>query len=177
MSEDIEGAAICRFGSCIPSRCGDGYVNSRMGADEQCDDGNAIDGDGCDTDCTFSCESAGDCDDGNICNGPEGCDPMTNRCRSRRMPAEDGTACGEERACRSRMCVAVSCGDSVVDMGEDCDDGNTTDGDGCDTDCTFSCTRDRGVEMAPMQWCGVCDAATNRCVSTDPPTCATRSRA
>jgi hypothetical protein len=27
----------------------------------------------------------------------------------------------------------------VTDTGEECDDGNTTDGDGCDNDCTISC--------------------------------------
>ncbi len=32
----------------------------------------------------------------------------------------------------------VTCGDNVVDPGEECDDGNTTNGDGCDNNCTFS---------------------------------------
>ena len=31
-----------------------------------------------------------------------------------------------------------TCGDTVVDAGEDCDDGNLTNGDGCDNNCTFT---------------------------------------
>ncbi len=30
------------------------------------------------------------------------------------------------------------CGDGVLDAGEDCDDNNTTDGDGCDSNCTIT---------------------------------------
>jgi cysteine-rich repeat protein len=54
--------------------CGNGALDGP----EQCDDGNAVDGDGCDSNCTVtSCgngiETAGeDCDDGNTANG-DGC--------------------------------------------------------------------------------------------------------
>jgi cysteine-rich repeat protein len=30
------------------------------------------------------------------------------------------------------------CGDRVLDLGEECDDGNLVDGDGCDSDCTIT---------------------------------------
>jgi cysteine-rich repeat protein len=33
------------------------------------------------------------------------------------------------------------CGNGSVEGGEDCDDGNDVDGDGCDSDCTWSCER------------------------------------
>ncbi len=33
----------------------------------------------------------------------------------------------------------VRCGDGVVDPGEECDDGNNVDGDGCSADCEFGC--------------------------------------
>jgi cysteine-rich repeat protein len=36
--------------------------------------------------------------------------------------------------CRSN-CTVPRCGDSVFDAGEVCDDGNTSDGDGCSADC------------------------------------------
>jgi cysteine-rich repeat protein len=36
--------------------------------------------------------------------------------------------------------ISPLCGNSTLDDGEDCDDGNDVDGDGCDGDCTFSCT-------------------------------------
>jgi cysteine-rich repeat protein len=35
-------------------------------------------------------------------------------------------------------CTSVSCGDGVVQPGEDCDDANDVDGDGCNTDCRAS---------------------------------------
>src|SRR6185436_8247296 len=41
------GVESCNF-------CGDGVVNGPAGA-EDCDDGNAINGDGCNTDCKFAC--------------------------------------------------------------------------------------------------------------------------
>ena len=57
------------------ARCGDGTVD----AGEDCDDGNAVDGDGCNADCTVA--GCGDhvvqpdeaCDDGNLVDG-DGCD-------------------------------------------------------------------------------------------------------
>ncbi len=34
-------------------------------------------------------------------------------------------------------CATPTCGDSIVNDGEDCDDGNTSAGDGCDAECQF----------------------------------------
>lgn len=50
-----------------------------------------------------------------------------------------GEACddaGESATCNAN-CTAVACGDSIVNAsaGETCDDGNTTDGDGCSSSC------------------------------------------
>ena len=36
--------------------------------------------------------------------------------------------------------VPPTCGDGIMDPGEQCDDGNEIEGDGCDGDCTWSCT-------------------------------------
>ena len=52
----------------------------------------------------------------------------------------DGASCVFEGAtgrCMDGLCLAVGCGNSVVDVGtgEVCDDGNTTSGDGCRADC------------------------------------------
>jgi cysteine-rich repeat protein len=87
--------------------CGDGIVQPG----ELCDDGNGVDGDGCEHDCTPSCgngkvDPGEECDDG---NGDE-----TDGCRH---------------------CLLPFCGDGVVDPGEECDDGNDADGDGCDASC------------------------------------------
>jgi cysteine-rich repeat protein len=89
--------------------CGDGIVDFV----EDCDDGNAVQGDGCDTNCTVSAcgngiQSAGElCDDGNVAGG-------------------DG--------CRSD-CTVEACSDGIVDPGEECDDGNLAPGDCCDSAC------------------------------------------
>lgn len=38
----------------------------------------------------------------------------------------------------NRTCAV--CGDNIVEMSEACDDGNTRNGDGCDSDCKLECT-------------------------------------
>jgi len=77
------------------ARCGDGDV----GAGEVCDDGNGIDGDGCDRNCTPTACGNGvrtlgeACDDGNRTDG-DGCDAN---------------------------CTPTACGNGVVTDGEECD--------------------------------------------------------
>jgi len=51
---------LCIDGNCVPTSCGDGILDDRT--DEQCDDGNPIDGDGCEVGCMFSCTMDEDCD-------------------------------------------------------------------------------------------------------------------
>ena len=94
------------------SLCGNGTID----IGEDCDDGNAVDGDGCDSNCTpTACgngvlTAAEECDDGNSIDG-DGC---------------------------SAVCIIEFCGDGVIQagIGEQCDDGNAVDGDGCDSNCT-----------------------------------------
>ncbi len=126
---------VCRAGVCAMPVCG----NSIVEGSETCDDGNSMNGDGCDNDCTYSCTMTSDCDDGMACNGAETCNTSTHVCTN---PADlaDGTSCGGGNVCRGGSCVAPSCGNTIVETGEDCDDGNSTNGDGCDNDCTYSCT-------------------------------------
>ena len=56
--------------SVFSTRCGDGVLD----AGEQCDDGNASDGDGCSAGCRIECASVADCHDTNPCT--------ETRCRS-----------------------------------------------------------------------------------------------
>ncbi|MDI7267560.1 MAG: DUF4215 domain-containing protein [Myxococcota bacterium] len=119
--------------------CGDGLVDSG----EQCDDRNALGGDGCDAACRlepgWTCpepgrpcvaERCGDaivaggeqCDDGGIEAG-DGCSPA---CR-----LEEGWTCDEP----GRPCRRTTCGDGVVEGTEQCEDRNHDLGDGCDTFC------------------------------------------
>ena len=38
----------------------------------------------------------------------------------------------------SKRDIGFRCGNSIVDPGEDCDDGNQASGDGCENDCSFT---------------------------------------
>jgi len=91
--------------------CGNGATEG----DEQGDDGNDIEGDACDSNCTIpTCGngilSAGEeCDDGN---------------------AMTGDLC-------NATCQVTICGDGKIQPGEECDDNNLDIGDTCDLNCTL----------------------------------------
>jgi len=95
-----------------PPVCG----NNILETGEQCDDGNTVNGDGCQADCQLPVcgdnivDPGEQCDDGNTVNG-DGC---------------------------QADCQLPVCGDGILDAGEQCDDGNTINGDGCENDCTFT---------------------------------------
>jgi cysteine-rich repeat protein len=102
--------------------------NSIVELPETCDDGNLVDGDGCDPNCTVTAcgngvQTAGEaCDDGDAQTG-DGCRPD---------------------------CTLELCGDGILDPQDACDDGNTEDGDCCAADCTLeapgsACTPDLNV--------------------------------
>jgi cysteine-rich repeat protein len=92
-----------------PAPCGNGSLDSG----EECDDGNTIDGDGCNADCERGIcgngrlDSNEQCDDGNLIDG-DGCDGN---------------------------CTQTGCGNGIVTAGEECDDENDHNGDGCDRNC------------------------------------------
>ena len=129
----------------VPSgpACGDGVINQ---ASEECDDGNAVPGDGCNGICkiepNFTCPTVGKpcvttivcgngvveigevCDDGNTVPN-DGCSP-------------DCTVQSASFICPTpgQPCVRVEfCGNGRVKGDETCDDGNTLPGDGCDANC------------------------------------------
>jgi len=124
----------CRFDlPTVSSFCGDGEIDPA----EECDDGNLIDGDGCDRNCTLTAcgngvQTAGEqCDDGNATNG-DGC-------------SEDCTS-------------NETCGNRVVnqEFGEVCDDGNATCGS-CNATCSaFASAKATGtIEVVPAS--GIAD--------------------
>ncbi len=141
---------------------------------ELCDDGNAVNGDGCEIDCTYTCKpgtAEGDkkCNDGNPCNGEERCG-TGNKCEPGTALAE-GAACGTGKMCKMGVCADISCGDGVTTAPEECDDGNVTNGDGCDS-CKFSCvSSDSTRNCAATDACmnnGTCDDATHKCSAGTP---------
>ncbi|MDH3685849.1 MAG: DUF4215 domain-containing protein [Myxococcales bacterium] len=112
--------------------CGNGVID----CDEVCDDGNAVEDDGCTSACFPSAlcgdgllqtENGEQCDDGNVADG-DGC----------------SATCQNE----------LNCGDGVVQSaaGEQCDDGNTVPGDGCDAAC-FLEECGNGILQPPAEEC------------------------
>ncbi|WP_083458464.1 MopE-related protein [Sandaracinus amylolyticus] len=190
---------VCVNEVCALSACGDGVVDP--GRDEECDDGNSTPSDGCEpTSCTFSCDADADCDDAEECNGEARCEE--HRCVAG-TDLENGTDCmlvdvpdvdagmpdaGVEDAgvdvdggvddptrgqCRAGVCVTRGCGNGVLGSGEECDDGNAEDGDGCDVDCTYTCeTDDECQNETVCDGLEVCDVATHTCSAGTAPDCA-----
>lgn len=152
---------------------GDGLLCGNGVADEgeECDDGNGIDGDGCDGDCTFSCADGTACTDHEVCNGDETCDPLTHAC----LPGEardDGTVClGEpRRICLAGLCSDSSCGDGFVDTGggEMCEPPGV---DRCSPDCLLLCesAADCPDDGNPCNGDEFCDLDTSLCARGAPP--------
>ncbi|QRN98391.1 DUF4215 domain-containing protein [Archangium violaceum] len=141
--------------SCLKTDCGDGIVQ----ATEACDDGNAINGDGCSSDCRSN-ESCGNnivdvvstasgtkteaCDDGNTRDG-DGCsaDCLSNEfCGNGLVDTKVGETCDDGNkesndGCSGDCLSNELCGNNYTDRskGEVCDDGNNDSNDGCRGDC------------------------------------------
>lgn len=135
-----------------PPGCGDGILDEG----EECDDGNLLEHDGCNSKCMIeewepecgngAVEGTEQCDDGNLEAG-DGCSadcvvegvelmvcgngiiepPAEEECDDGNI--EDGDGCN--KWCK----IETVCGDGYVGMSEECDDGNLVDGDGCSSDC------------------------------------------
>lgn len=135
LNEDCPGGFHCSVGE-TDSFCMDtsasicGNVNRTEGS-EECDDGNRLNGDGCDENCVFE-----RCGNGIIQAG-EACD--------------DGNALSGD-GCRSDCVKIEECGDGEIDQGEQCDDGNTLDTDTCTSGCRTNVCGD-GIVLIGIEAC------------------------
>lgn len=106
--------------------CGNAVVDG----EEECDDGNAVEGgvgdDTCNTDCTqFVPPGCGNA----ILDEGEECDDGTGSPGSE-VPADSATC--------NKDCTLVECGDLYINtVAEACDDGNVYNGDGCSDACVI----------------------------------------
>jgi len=180
---------VCMSGSCVPvgmGACGDGTVDDG----EECDDGNTTAFDGCEpTTCMFTCSADSACDDGVDCNGVEVCGATSHVCE-RATPPAPGTACNTatvtDGVCGDTgdgsVCLEAGCGNGVMETGEACDDGNDVMSDGCEIDCTFSCTMDADCDDGNVcNGTESCDTGAHMCARTmaldcTPPTACQESR-
>jgi len=125
----------------MPVMCG----NGERTADEACDDGNTMGGDGCSADCKtvepgFSCQPPGKpchrvarCGDGVVVL-PELCDDK-NTAPGDGCSATCKVELGWKCSGNPSVCTHTTCSDHVVEGAESCDDGNALPFDGCSQDC------------------------------------------
>ena len=143
----------CSSTCTIESFCGDGAVNQ---ISEECDDGNDVDNDGCSNSCIMNIcgdglinQASEECDDGNILNG-DGCSSVCSRESDLWTCVGEPSVCTQVSICPegfkfveiqgSGVCVPDGpfCGDGIINQGsEQCDDGNTLNGDGCSAECVI----------------------------------------
>ncbi len=122
-----KSGGTCTFTNVYVPYCGDGMKNRPS---EQCDDGNSVNTDACTNGCLNPT-----CGDGYVYSGVEECDNGAANTSSCTPPY--GGSCNY---CDAATCVRVTitgpfCGDGHIDTGEQCDDTNTTSGDGCSATC------------------------------------------
>jgi cysteine-rich repeat protein len=78
-----------------------------------------------------------DCPTTMVCDNAGGCafEEQLEQCAGQ----PDGTACAypgvANGECKSELCIPAGCGNGIQNSDEVCDDGNTTNGDGCSADC------------------------------------------
>ncbi len=126
--------------------CGDGLIststtskistsNVKDEVSEECDDGNTTNGDGCASDCTI--EAGWTCTNDN----PSQCTQANEICDNGIDDDQNGATDCDDKNCENDPACSSSpndCGDGALDQAnEECDDGNTTNGDGCASDCTI----------------------------------------
>jgi len=117
-----------------------------------CGDGVVDDGESCDTDIatgTGACPT--DCDDSDPCTDDRliSADTCNALCDHPEVaPANGDSCCPSGASSLTDDDCAVECGNSVIEEGETCDDGNTTAGDGCDASCQDEPTAMRITSIA-----------------------------
>jgi cysteine-rich repeat protein len=143
--EDFGNPGFINVNCLAKGTCG----NKAVEAYEQCDDGNKVNGDGCDSYCqnegavcgNGKLEFGEECDDGNTVAG-DGCSPICKteyKCGNGKLETpyeecDDGNTVGGD-GCSATCKNEPKCGNGKKEAGEECDDGNVFSGDGCSAEC------------------------------------------
>ena len=175
-SEGTEPRKICREGSCLESTCGDGYVDYGAHPVEECDDGNPVDDDGCDSDCTYSCRVGTqdvDCDDRLGCT-IDTCNADSHTCDNHLQTEGSVCAPGAGDCDLEDFCDGISpvCLDRFKSNDQECrradDDCDVTEYcTGSSAQCPADAVREDGFECrAPAGGCDrleTCDGISKYC--------------
>ncbi len=181
----------CDDGNLVPadgcsSRCEFDFCGDRVlqVAVEACEDGNRDDGDGCSSRCQAEpSTTCGDgvaafdkdfvplelCDDGNRQSG-DGCSANCRPefCGDGIVEPSFGEQCDDADPRAPPQCVGCvipRCGDFIFSPGEQCDDGNTANNDGCSSLCRSEFCGDGVVQNALGESCDDGNQVqTDRCV-------------
>ena len=171
----VEGDEECDDGNLVPADgcsaackidfCGDRILERDV---EQCEDGNREDGDGCSSTCraepkpgcgnfTIDFDANGapteECDDGNNTSG-DGCSSICKQefCGDGITEPTLNEECDDAdpfKPAGCTFCHIPKCGDFFVTADEQCDDGNTRDGDGCNAHCRQEFCGDGIIQSGP----------------------------
>ena len=157
--------------SCTLPMCGDGITQ----AGEDCDSGSLGEINQCEPE--PPCTPVDVCNGGFACSAEEGCVPCddltspTERARngtvvikletrevvSELAPGVTNLCCEEDGTCEP-----TSCGNGIIDPGEECDDDNLVNGDGCSSECLL-CDYDDFCQEDEDCSCSDCFGEQNGC--------------
>lgn len=181
------GTELSCAGKC-DALCRDGLLDTG----EECDDRNAVDGDGCDSNCTVTrcgngiATTGEECDDGGdspVCD----LDCTLAVCTDGRLnpftteQCDDGNALNRD-ACDNECTRKPACGNGIREDGEECDDGNHLNDDGCGSACVREACGDVNGEVrciacvaprVPKETFGACtcppgfETVNQKCVDID----------
>jgi len=152
-SVDCEDGNACTTGDvCVAGVCTTGPGTL------ECADDNACTDDGCNPDVGCIFVNNGDpCEDGDVCTDNDLCSGGSCKSGGPKVCPDDGNTCTIEKCEVPGGCTADillnCCGNGIKEGGEDCDDGNQVNGDGCNADCLANGVWAFG-EFRPALKCG-----------------------